>query len=288
MEKKLFITLLFCISCTGFGQISEGKTASNMKDVKSKAFRSKAVKTAKAPEFSAQNVKAYCETWLDCTDDDLITNVTFREINNTTECSQDGYGDYTNLQANVAAGHTYPISVTVGNGYFERVSVWVDWNNNNSFDASEFLGEIGTGGIGVTLNGNISIPSGTANGLYRMRILVYASGVDEPASENPCIENGEFGEYEDYTIKVDPLLGVDNTSESVISYYPNPVKDYLYIVTKEPVKNISVYNSIGQKIVNNSCLKNEKVDMSHYAPGIYIITLIKESGRTEVFKVLKK
>src|SRR5690606_14951286 len=43
------------------------------------------------------NGGGYCEPDLDCTDGDLITNVTFQEIDNDTACSPNGYGNYTHL-----------------------------------------------------------------------------------------------------------------------------------------------------------------------------------------------
>src|SRR5690606_22029355 len=81
----------------------------------------------------------YCEPELDCTDGDLILNVTFAGINHDSGCSPNGYGDYTNLVGNVNAGETYPIEVTVGDGWaFESVSVWIDYNNNGTFEENEF------------------------------------------------------------------------------------------------------------------------------------------------------
>lgn len=146
----------------------------------------------------------YCEPAINCTDDDVITNVTFAGIDNDSACSDNGYGDYTEsvAPANVTAGGNYEISVTVGSGWFEKVSAWIDWNNDGVFDEEEFLGEIGDGGAGVTLTESISIPS-VEEGTYRMRVHVNATGSDNPASDDPCINDlDNFGEYEDYLINV--------------------------------------------------------------------------------------
>src|SRR5690606_8172933 len=142
----------------------------------------------------------YCDPVLDCTDGDLISNVTFQEINNTTTCSPNGYGDYTDQIANVEAGQTYPISITVGDGWYEHAFVWIDFGNDGSFDEPEdFFGEIGLGGTGVTVEGEIEIPADVADGEYRMRVLAYAG----PEPDGPCMNNSfDYGEYEDYTISV--------------------------------------------------------------------------------------
>ena len=148
----------------------------------------------------------YCTPNLDCTDGDVITNVTFQEINNQTSCSSNGYGDFTTLVANVNAGVTYPISVTVGDGFSaESVSVWIDFNNNNTFDQDEFF-YIGTGSDEV-VNGSISIPAALADGSYRMRVRVAAVGSALATWDMSCNELQNFGETEDYTISVSQSSG---------------------------------------------------------------------------------
>src|SRR5690554_1365767 len=143
----------------------------------------------------------YCTPMLDCTDGDMITNVTFQEINNTTTCSPNGYGDYTDMVAVVEAGETYSISVSVGDGWSsESVSVWIDFDNNGSFDEDEFY-FIGTGS-GEALLGDIAIPADAANGDYRMRVRVVADGADSATWDMSCDEDQFFGETEDYTIEV--------------------------------------------------------------------------------------
>jgi hypothetical protein len=143
----------------------------------------------------------YCEPELDCTDDDLITNVTFQEIDNDSECGENGYANYTSMVANVEAGGTYPINVTVGAGWaYESVSVWIDYNNNYIFEENEFT-YIGTG-TAETLTGDIVIPADLAEGQYRMRVRVAAVGEATATWDMACNESQGYGETEDYTINV--------------------------------------------------------------------------------------
>ena len=148
---------------------------------------------------------AYCTPALDCTDGDLISNVTFAGINNTTTCSPAGYGDYTSVSntTTLLAGETYPIAVTVGDGWpNENVSVWIDYNKNDIFDASEFtyVGNVNTVSSGLTVTGNIPIATGTANGSYRMRVRVVADGANAADNTLACDEEQGYGETEDYTL----------------------------------------------------------------------------------------
>lgn len=230
----------------------------------------------------------YCDVALNCTDGDLITNVTFAGIDNDSTCSPDGYGDYTNIVAEVNAGETYPISVTVGDGWYERVSLWIDFGNDGSFDAEDFLGEIGDGGQGVTLEDEIAIPADVAVGEYRMRILVYAAGSEEPASEDPCLNDLTlYGEYEDYTVNVG-VMGVSDLNNSDLTLYPNPVKDILNFNSKKQIQNISAYNVAGQQVINNAKTLNGKLNVASLAPGVYVFKITLEGGKTETFKIIKK
>src|SRR5690554_4476024 len=158
----------------------------------------------------------YCEPELDCTDGDVITNVTFQEIDNTTGCSPNGYGDYTHLVATVQSGGSYPIEVTVGDGWAnESVSVWIDFDNSGTFDEDEFF-FIGTGSD-ETLTGDIDIPAGQDDGQYRMRVRVAAVGAGTATWDMACDESQGYGETEDYTVEVG--IGGGGGSDCISTIY---------------------------------------------------------------------
>lgn len=200
MRTKLPFLMLALLPLASFAQNAQSKAS--VYPVKKQVT---AVNIAKAALSAAP--AAYCVTDYDCNDGDLITNVTFAGINNTTTCSAGGYGDFTAIQGSIVAGTSYPISVTVGSGWFERVSVWIDYNQNEIFDANEFLGEIGAGSNNTvsTLTGNITIPATLASGSYRLRVMVAATGSSNPAVSDACDDTSGFGETEDYTLVVAPI-----------------------------------------------------------------------------------
>lgn len=155
----------------------------------------------------------YCTPELDCTDGDLITNVTFAGINNTTACSPDGYGDHTNVTSTtpLLPGNSYPIAVTVGDGWpNEQVSVWIDYNKDDTFSTDEFtaVGNVNTNtGGSLVVNGSIPITAGTATGNYRMRVRVAAIGAATGTGDMACDELQGYGETEDYTLAIGVLTG---------------------------------------------------------------------------------
>ena len=196
MRKKLPLLLLAALPMLTFAQSAQSKVSVHPKK--------QAVTKQAKPHLLAAPV-AYCTPALDCTDGDLISNVTFAGINNTTTCSPAGYGDYTSVSntTTLLAGETYPIAVTVGDGWpNENVSVWIDYNKNDIFDASEFtyVGNVNTVSSGLTVTGNIPIATGTANGSYRMRVRVAADGANAVDNTLACDEEQGYGETEDYTL----------------------------------------------------------------------------------------
>ncbi|MDO5615877.1 MAG: T9SS type A sorting domain-containing protein, partial [Cruoricaptor ignavus] len=147
----------------------------------------------------------YCIPSLDCTDGDVINNVSFIDIDNTSTCGLGGYGDYTSISTNAEIGKSYPISVTVGNGFaFESVMLWIDFNKNGVFEENEYtyLGTA-TASSGTTIYSTVSIPGGLEPGERRMRLRVLPAGMSETKWDRACDDTIEkYGEVEDYTINL--------------------------------------------------------------------------------------
>jgi len=170
------------------------------------------------------NAQTYCIPELDCTDGDLITNVTFGTINNPSACGTDGYSDYTALAApTLATSLSYPISVTVGSGFAnESVSVWIDYNHNDLFDANEFT-YIGTGS-GSVVSGTIIIPATATLGSTTMRVRVAAVSAATATSGMACDDTQGYGESEDYHVNIiaptpcagTPAAGLASASQAAV------------------------------------------------------------------------
>ena len=239
----------------------------------------------------AADQPTYCEVKMDCTDADMITKVVFAGINNSSTCSPNGYGDYTaTAPAEVLAGESYPMSVTVGTGWYERVTAWIDYNNNGVFESNEeFLGEIGNGGNGVTTTGNVTIPTTVQTGTYRMRLFAHAAGATGTGNTDPCINNlADYGEYEDYMVKVTNNLAVNDINMVKVQAYPNPVVDVLKVSTGANAKSIEVYDLSGKLVISQSAKATaNEVNMSKLKTGSYVVKVNTENG-AETVKVIKK
>src|SRR5258706_3534139 len=72
-----------------------------------------------------------------CQFGDYINDVSVGSISQIgTGCGSNGYSDYTSLSATFEQTSTNTLTVTVGN-YYEYVSMWIDFNDDYTFDASE-------------------------------------------------------------------------------------------------------------------------------------------------------
>ncbi|MFM2360513.1 MAG: hypothetical protein RLY16_2506, partial [Bacteroidota bacterium] len=140
-----------------------------------------------------------------CSANDVITNVTFGTINNTTACSANGYGDYFYAVPLTTAivGVANPISVTVGPGGTEYVNVWIDYDHSGTFDASEHT-YIGSGN-GVTISNSITIPVTALTGSTRMRVRL--RWFTNLTSSDACTTYGT-GETEDYQVFIGSCSGI--------------------------------------------------------------------------------
>lgn len=142
-----------------------------------------------------------------------ISNITYSAAAGTA-------GGYNNQSANLSVsnyiGNNTNISMTAG-GPTCGFAVWVDWNNNLTFETTERV--FNTTGYVTTTNGTITIPAGTANGTYRMRVVTdWNSG--NPT--NPCanLARGEFVDYSFVVISAPtcfPVTGLTNTQLSLTS-----------------------------------------------------------------------
>jgi hypothetical protein len=127
-----------------------------------------------------------------------ITNVTFGNVSNTTDLETGNYGNFASQIINMGQGVTYPISITLTTNAAYNVKVWVDWNDNLTFDANEeMFTAVTTAARTATVTGTITAPAGAALGNHRMRVGAVATW--NPIT--PCFTN-YGGSFEDYTINV--------------------------------------------------------------------------------------
>ena len=129
-----------------------------------------------------------------------VTNIS----NSPTTLSGTGYGNfYSIFSASQYAGSVVNFTETYVGGS-HGLSIWVDFNNNGTFEVGERL--YNAAAIATGFTGSITIPGGTAAGDYRMRVRAWWNNL----SPDPC-SNISYGEAEDYKLTVLALLPCSGT-----------------------------------------------------------------------------
>lgn len=83
--------------------------------------------------------------------------------------------------------------------------------------------------------------------------------------------------------------------EDVISYYPNPVKEELYLqwelVNNNVVTSIQVYGLNGQLVSSHTQLEKkntQNISFQSYPTGVYAVILYYKNGEQKTIKIIKK
>lgn len=131
--------------------------------------------------------------------DEWIANVTINNLNNST-LSNDGYGDFTNLSADLMTYQTYTIGLSPGYsgfGYNEWFTVFIDFNQDGDFDDSdEEVFDVG-GTTNTPVQGSVFVPGDAVIGSTRMRVVMKFN--NEPTA---CEQGIAHGEVEDYCVNI--------------------------------------------------------------------------------------
>ncbi|NVO02874.1 MAG: T9SS type A sorting domain-containing protein, partial [Bacteroidetes bacterium] len=148
----------------------------------------------------------YCTTSLQSGYGPDITNVTLNTLNNTSTYAgtAPGYVSYpatgtttTSLMEGVS--YTGNLTVSVGTSSYSSAisSVWIDYNQSGTFEASEWVQPFTAATSGsITIN----VPVGAALGLTKMRVRIRGNG-NTNGSGDACTNFGS-GETEDYWVTI--------------------------------------------------------------------------------------
>ncbi|MCW3160025.1 fibronectin type III domain-containing protein [Chryseobacterium oryctis] len=197
-------------------------------------------------------------------------------------------GGYQNLTAtnnkiSNTEGSSTPISLTVGGGTTCGFAVWVDWNNNLTFEATERV-HVTTGYVSST-SGIITVPAGTVAGNYRMRAVV------DYTSSAPSIPCGALsrGEYVDLIFEVVSSLATSevNANKQEVKVYPNPFEDVLYIENMKDVKSVAITDLAG-RVVKTISNPTKELRLHELNAGLYLVTIYFNDGSKSTVKAIKQ
>jgi bacillolysin len=223
------------------------------------------------------NTLSYCTTKGNSVKDEYIDYVSIGGISNTTGANG-GYGNFTNLAGNLPYGsNTILFSAGfTGSAYTEYWKVWIDYNQNGTFETSEEMVS-GSSSSSATLTSTFTVPTSALAGSTRMRVSMKYN-----AAPTAC-ETFSYGEVEDYTVtigaqgiaglttaKIGTVLS-DENSINDLSMFPNPTDSFLNVRMADSRKGTyRVINFLGQQ-VGAGQLSESAINVSALRTGVYIL-----------------
>jgi len=217
-----------------------------------------------------------------------ITRVQFADIDNAS--SADGGAEvpftenFTTVTAQLTAGESYILTVkgnTAGE-FLNHVTAYADWNQDNVFTEEETYQvgtlENSTGTDDTEAALSITVPETAADGNTVLRIVKLK---DE--SIVPC-NFALYGQTEYYGLTVVHAAAIDHVNKTMVTVYPNPVKDVLNITTTLPVSTVGIYNNLGQLVLSTTA---PAIDMATLSSGMYIVKVQLHNGVQSVYKIIK-
>jgi len=165
--------------------------------------------------------REYCEIKGDSTYE-YITNVMFNGIDRDSG-NDGGYADHTDSVSDpVTPGETYELSITMStSGFSNYATVVFDWSQDYKLSNEEVI-EVGYGNDDPqTVSTDITVPKDAESGETRMRVMQKYNGYHY----DPC-EDQNFGENEDYTVKVEETETEPEGPDAYFTFNPdNPKED---------------------------------------------------------------
>lgn len=142
----------------------------------------------------------------------------------------------------------------------------IDYTDLSSGNPTVFTWDFGDGNTSTQTNPSHTY---TADGTYEVCLIVEnANGCDDTLCQDVTI----FG------------LGSFDLSENAFKFFPNPADERITVNSNSQIE-VSIYNVIGEKVLNNIVQGNKTLDISTLSPGSYLIEFVSD-GHKSVKKLI--
>lgn len=199
------------------------------------------------------------------------------------------YSPIGSATTSLSAGQTYSVSIRqTGNNYS---SLWIDYNQNGIFEASEWtrlsINSVTNGLQTFTLN----VPSTAYNGLTGMRVRSRNSSF--PITSSQACTNFSSGETEDFMITITDGLNI-GIEESTIKnklglIFPNPGNSEIFYSNSfiNGEIEIEIFDAMGKLVYSQ--IKNH-LETTSIQPqlnkGFYFVSIKQKSITLQVIKLI--
>ncbi len=240
-------------------------------------------------------VVSYCASRGNTVNYEYIDFVGLGGISNAT-VGNGGYADFTSQTGNLSYGtNTIVLSIGfVSSSYTEFWGVWIDYNQNGTFESSEKVVS-GSSSSSGNLSYNFSVPSTAKSGATRMRVAMKWNG-----APSAC-ETFGYGEVEDYTVNIGSALtratkslpivvhGKLGVEEKVFSarLYPNPATNEVFLKMGDGREVSFILSDMKGNQVKSGKVKDNNVNLEGIQSGMYMMQ-ISDGNRNMIQKVIIK
>lgn len=213
-----------------------------------------------------------------------ILSISAGQVNwSMTDCS---FSDQTDQIIQASASDSLPMSVETG--VWAGCSVWVDWDQSGSFEESENLYHMYEGNDPSHIyNFNIGVPTGTALGQYRLRVIAgWGSDGFTSGSENgfgPCGAY-QYGNFNDFTLDITASTAIaipTSNSLSLFTASPNPTSGLISITAHPALQGVEhfILETVDGRVLlrwNGILSTKMDLDLSSLPAGVYLIRNVDE------------
>ena len=122
--------------------------------------------------------------------------------------------------------------------------------------------------------------SGMTAGINFTKVIVFFEFID------PLAGDGSTYYFDD--IKVFGSLGLNNNDSLSVTAFPNPVKSLWNVEAMEEISEITIYNTLGQRVLKVSPNSTTySADLSSLESGMYLVQIVSSAG-ISTKKILKQ
>ena len=221
-----------------------------------------------------------------------VTRVSFNNLSNITSTSNVSpvvrdFRCSKNTQINVDSSYDLTVEYDAINEYSQSATVWIDWNNNGTFDSDEKVLDDNVdsrnpGSYSATVS--VTPPTDVVTGIpLTMRVISVTR-----ESGNSC-GDGLIKRADDYGVLVNATLNTKTVNISQLKLFPNPVQDELTITLQNnvPLSAYEIYDISGKKVMTSTLNPSNRIQVSGLSKGLYFIK-VKAAKSELISRFMKK
>tara|TARA_B110000046_G_scaffold20079_1_gene19068 strand:- start:5258 stop:7417 length:2160 start_codon:yes stop_codon:yes gene_type:complete len=221
-----------------------------------------------------------------------VTRVSFNNLSNITSTSNVSpivrdFRCSKNTQINVDISYDLTVDYNAINDYSQRATVWIDWDNNGTFDSDEKVldDNVDSGNAGsYSATVSVTPPTDAVTGIpLTMRVISVTRD-----SGNSCGE-GLIKRADEYGVLVNATLNTKTVNTSQLKLFPNPVQDELTLTLQNnaPLSAYEIYDISGKKVMTSTVNPSNRIQVSELSKGMYFMK-IKAGNLEMIGKFIKK